>query len=72
MQRSKPESVEARLAKAFQVMEKLLRDRITTRDPNLGKAVEQRIVQRELLDLELQEIDEQIERICRLNSVIGA
>jgi hypothetical protein len=72
MQRSKPESVEARLAKAFQVMEKLLRDRITTRNPNLGKAVEQRIVQRELLDLELQEIDEQIERICRLNSVIGA
>lgn len=32
-------------------------------DPNFGKAVEERIVWRELLDLELQNVDEQIDGI---------
>jgi hypothetical protein len=33
-------------------------------DPEFDKALESRIIYRELLDLEFQEIDEQLERIC--------
>jgi hypothetical protein len=33
-------------------------------DPHLDRALEDRIVWRELFDLELQELDEQIARMC--------
>jgi hypothetical protein len=39
-------------------------------DQSLGKAAELRIVNRELLDLELQEIGDQIERLCAINARI--
>ena len=52
-----------RLAKAAACLERLDEERIVLSDPNLGKTIEERIIWRELLDLELQEFDEQIERL---------
>lgn len=55
--------VRNRLAEAYRTLEGIERDRRAERDPALGKAMEQRIVQRELLELELQDLDEQMDRI---------
>ena len=52
-----------RLADAFACLEKLERQRAHGQGPVFGKFVEERIIWRELLDLELQAVDEQIERI---------
>ncbi len=52
-----------RLAEAYDCLQQLDRLREDECAPALGKILEERIVWRELLDLELQEIDEQIERI---------
>ena len=52
-----------RLAEGCRTLEALEHDRRCERNPNLGKAAERRIVQRELLELELQNIDEQMEEI---------
>jgi len=57
-------SIHERLAEARTRLDRLDRERSCSGNPLLGKAVELRIVWRELLDLELQDIDEQIERIC--------
>ena len=51
-----------RLAKATAYLERLDQERLSGGDPNLCKAIEERIIWRELLDLELQEFDEEIER----------
>jgi hypothetical protein len=53
-----------RLANEFAWLESLDHVRSQRQDPSFAKLVEQRIVGRELIDLELQEVDEQIERIC--------
>ncbi len=53
-----------RLGEARVRLECLDLERSLSGDPLLGKSIEQRIVWRELLDLELQDVDEQIERIC--------
>ncbi len=52
-----------RLAEAFNCLQKLERQRAYGHDPVFGKSVEERIIWRELLELELQDVDEQIERI---------
>jgi len=52
-----------RLARAFSRLEDMQLVRIEWEDPLLGKSDEERIIWRELLDLELQDVDEQIERI---------
>ena len=52
-----------RLAEACRTLEAIARDRRAEGDPTLGKAMEQRIIQRELLELELQDLDEQMDRI---------
>ena len=52
-----------RLAKAVACLECLDEERAACGHPNLGKSMEERIIWRELLDLELQEFDEQIERL---------
>jgi len=52
-----------RLAKAFDCLEKLEWQRVQRGDPALGKFVEERIIWLELLELELQAIDEQLERM---------
>ena len=55
-----------RLAEAVTYLERLDLERIFHGDPNLGKPIEERIIWRELLDLELQDFDEQIERLSKL------
>lgn len=52
-----------RLAEAFAVFDKLERQRAHGYDPVFCHLMEQRIIWRELLDLELQDADEQIARI---------
>jgi hypothetical protein len=55
--------VQQRLARAFARLQTIRLVRTYQRDPLFGKATEERIIWRELLELELQEVDEQIERI---------
>lgn len=52
-----------RLAEAFDCLQRLDEQRAMGGDPRFGRFVEDRILWRELLELELQEIDEQIERL---------
>lgn len=59
-----------RLAEAFSLLEKFQLHRAYHRDPLLCRLVEDRIVWRELLDLELQEADQQIERITLQSAVL--
>lgn len=49
--------------KAFSLLERIQLDRACRRNPLFGRLVEERIIWRELIELELQEVDEQIERI---------
>jgi hypothetical protein len=61
-----------RLARAFSGLEVIQLARSLRHDPLLGKLAEERIIWRELLDLELQYIDEEIERISTgAGEVIG-
>lgn len=53
-----------RLAREFFWLETLSCESARGVNSAIGKLAEQRIVDRELIDLELQEFDEQIERIC--------
>jgi hypothetical protein len=52
-----------RLAEAAKVLEHLDQERAAVDDPTLGKIIEERIVSRELRDLELQAFDEEVERL---------
>jgi len=52
-----------RLIRAFTAVQDIALLRNYRQDPLFAKSVEARIVWREILDLELQDIDEQIERI---------
>ncbi len=54
-----------RLAEAFSLLEKIQLDRACQRDSLLSRLVEERIVWRELIELELQDADQQIERISK-------
>lgn len=56
--------VRDRLAEAADRLERLENERIRRRDFRYDKRVEERIIWNELLDLELQDVDEQIKRIC--------
>ena len=53
-----------RLAGAFALLETLDAQRVDGEDPAFDNALEQRIIWREVLELELQAADEQIERIA--------
>jgi hypothetical protein len=56
-----------RLSDAVGQLERMESERVRCRDRRYGKRAEERIIWNELLDLELQEIDEQIQRItCAL------
>ena len=52
-----------RLAQSFSRLQNIQLVRNHRQDPHFEQSVEERIVWRELLDLELQDVDEQIERI---------
>jgi hypothetical protein len=51
-----------RLARAFSCLQSIQLARNHQQYPLFGKSLEERIVWRELIELELQEVDEQIER----------
>ena len=53
-----------RLARSFSELQKIQSERDHRQDPRFGTLVEDQIVWRELLDLELQEVDEHIARIA--------
>ena len=55
--------VRNRLAEGCKTLDALDRERRAVHDPQIGKAAEQKIVQRELLELELQDLDDQMDRI---------
>ena len=56
-------SLQERLAEAAARLERLHQERASAGDQILGMATEKRIIWRELLDLELQDFDEQNERL---------
>jgi len=49
-----------RLAEEFALLQEIAFERNFRADPSYGRAMEDRIIWRELFDLELQEVDEQI------------
>jgi hypothetical protein len=52
-----------RLVQGFSRLQDIQLVRNHRQDPYFGKTIEERIVWRELLELELQDVDEQIERV---------
>ena len=56
-------STDDRLNRGFSRLQDIELVRNHRQEPLFGKSIEERIVWRELLELELQEVDEQIERI---------
>jgi len=56
--------LQLRLAEAFGLIEHIQQQRREGHDALWAKFVEERLIWRELLDLELQDVDEQLERIC--------
>ena len=57
-------SIRRRLTEGKSCLERLDAERQHRGDSRFGKATEDRIVWGELIELELQEIDEQVSRIC--------
>jgi hypothetical protein len=64
-------SLHERLAVSRARLERLDQERIRSGNPFLDKDIEHRIVWSELLELELQEIDEQVDRICRATAQLS-
>lgn len=58
-----------RLMRGFSRLQDIQLVRNHRQEPLFGNSVEERIVWRELLDLELQDVDEQIERVSRGSNV---
>jgi hypothetical protein len=63
-------SIHDRLEAGRISLEHLDGERAMSGDAKYGRAVEKRIVGRELFELELQDFDEQIERICESARVL--
>ena len=57
--------VRKRIAENFLRLRELEQQRAVARDPEFGRAEQRRMVNRELLDLELQAVEDEIESICR-------
>jgi len=57
-----------RLALSFARLQMIQDMREQRQDPRFGRSVEDKLVWRELLDLELQDADEQIERIAEASA----
>jgi hypothetical protein len=60
----KLDAIRLRLAAEKACLEDLESERVRLRDSRVGRATEERVIWGELLDLELQDIDEQVSRIC--------
>ncbi len=59
-------SLQKRLAGAAACLERLEGARALHSDPGLGRVVEEGIISRELLDLELQQFDEETNRLSEV------
>jgi hypothetical protein len=57
-------TVQKRLEEAMACLEYLETERSIRNDPEFGKLLEQRTVSRELLELEMQDAEERITRMC--------
>jgi hypothetical protein len=57
-------TVQKRLAEAMACLEYLETERVLRNDWEFGRLVEQRTVSRELLELEMQDAEERIARMC--------
>jgi hypothetical protein len=64
-------SHEERLGLAVAFLERLDEERCSCGDPHLSKAIEERIIWRELLDLELQKFDEDIESLAEFGHILA-
>jgi len=64
MNKAETATVHQRLAEAKACLDYLDLERSRLGDPNFGKAIEDKAIWRELLELELQDADERIQRIC--------
>ena len=53
-----------RLSAAKECLDYLEAERLSRDDPGFGRMVEQKIISREVLELELQEAEEQITTMC--------
>jgi hypothetical protein len=58
------ETTRQRLSEAMARLERLDAERERRADARFGKTTENRIIWGELIELEMQEIDEQVSRIC--------
>ena len=58
---------EERLALAAAFLERLAEDRARSGAPHLDEALEKRIIWRELLDLELHEFDQEMQRLWHVS-----
>jgi hypothetical protein len=63
--------IQQRLAEEKAYLEHLDLERVHRGDPSFNKTIEERIIWGELLELELQEVDEQIERICEKSGPVS-
>lgn len=63
--------VQQRLAEEKAYLEHLDLERVHRGDPSFNRAIEERIIWGELLELELQEVDEQIERISETSGHVS-
>ena len=63
--KSRASAIRVRLAEEKACLERLDSERRRLGNTRVGKAAEDRIVWGELLELELQDIDEQVNRLCR-------
>jgi len=64
MNRRTSTQIQKRLSEAGECLDYLEVERLRRHDPAFGKRIEQQIVWRELLELELQDAEEQISSMC--------
>lgn len=65
-------NVRDRLRAACAALERIEQARYLSDDPHLGRSLENRLIRRELFDLELQELDEQFVRVCEFAGTLSA
>lgn len=61
-------ALQSRLEWAVFQLEEIECARRVLEDPAFGKVAERRIIERQLLELEIQHVDEELERICNCAS----
>ena len=65
-------AIQQRLAEGNACLERLARERDSRNEPGLGRTAEDRIVWRELIELELQDLDAEVDRIREAAGLPGS